>query len=83
MAVHQCANFYNNPILVHDHDVGRISKYLASTSTYVDSLDISQRLTTRGIVYRTDVEKGMPTFPVGGIKPMLIMQKIACPERYM
>ena len=39
MAVHQCARFYNNPHLVHERAVRLITKYFASTSTYVDLPD--------------------------------------------
>ena len=35
MAVHQCATFFNNPLLVHKHAVRRIAKNFAINSTYV------------------------------------------------
>ena len=49
--------FFNNPRFVHKPSVRRIAKYLASTSTYVDSPDVNRRLTTRGVFYKTDIEK--------------------------
>ena len=36
MAKHQYAHFCNNPRLVHERDVRRITKYLYSMSTYTD-----------------------------------------------
>ena len=49
--------FCNNPCLVHECTVRRITKYLTSTSTYVDLPDRNRRLTTRGVSYRPDIEK--------------------------
>ena len=62
MAVHQCGHFCNNPGLVHEHTIRPIAKYLTSTSTYVDLPDENWRLTTRGIVYRPDIEKGIECY---------------------
>ena len=53
----QCARFYNNPCLVHECAVRRIEKYLASTSTYVNSLDDNRWLTKQGVVYSHNTEK--------------------------
>ena len=49
--------FCNNPRLVHELAVRCITKYLASTSTYVDFLERNRRLTTRGLSYKPDIEK--------------------------
>ena len=49
--------FCNNPCLVHECAVRRITKYLTITSTYVDLPDRNRRLTTRGVSYRPDKEK--------------------------
>ena len=49
--------FFNNPHLVHKCSVRHITKYLASTSTYVDLPDGNIRLTIRGVFYRSDIEK--------------------------
>ena len=38
MAVHQCAQFFNNPCLVHELVVRLISKYRVIMSTYVNLL---------------------------------------------
>ena len=83
MAVHQCARFCNNQRLVHKRAVRRITKYLTSTSTYVDLPDVNQRLTTRGIFYKPDIEKVIgcyvyANFPVGELKQTMIMQKSSC-----
>ena len=48
---HQCARFCNNPHLVHECSVRRISKYLAITFTYIDLLDGNCRLSTPGVAY--------------------------------
>ena len=88
MYVHQCAHFCNNPRLVHEHAVRRITNYLLSTSTYLDLPDVNQQLTTCVIVYRSNIYKVssvtyMQTFPVGGLKQMLIMHKMLCHEQDM
>ena len=57
MAVHQCAQFFKNPHLVHTQAFRHIPKYLASTSTYLDLPDSNHRLYTCGVVYRPDKEK--------------------------
>ena len=57
MAVHQCECFCNNPRLVQERAVRRISKYLSSTYTYVDLPDGNRRLNTHGIVYSPDILK--------------------------
>ena len=49
--------FCNNPCLLHECAVRCITKYLTSTSTYVDLPDRNRRLTTRGLSYRPDIEK--------------------------
>ena len=59
MAVHQCERFCNNPRLVHKCAIRRIANYLVSMSTYVYLLDGNWRLSTRGIFYRTNIEKGI------------------------
>ena len=45
MAVHQCVRFSNDPRLIHERAVQKISKYLSET-------------TTRGIIYYTDKTQG-------------------------
>ena len=62
MAVHQYARFFNNPRLVHERAVKSISKYPARKSTYLDLLDVKQQLTTQGIVYRPNIEKGIKCY---------------------
>ena len=57
MAVHQYETFCNGPHLVQERAVRRITKYLASTSKYLDFLDIKQQLTTCGVVYKPDIGK--------------------------
>ena len=56
MAVHQCARFCNNLLLVHKHAFIRITKYLSSTSTYVDLIDVNWRLTTHGVFYKPKIK---------------------------
>ena len=62
MAVHQCVQFCNNPRPVHKLSVRLIAKYLASTSTYVDLPYGNRRLTTRGVVYNPNIEKGIDCY---------------------
>ena len=62
MTVHQCASFCNNTLLVHEHAVRRIKKYLMSTPTYVDLLDENVRLTRHGVFYNTNIEKGIECY---------------------
>ena len=59
MAIHQCAHFCNNPSLLHEHAVRHISRYIVITSTYVDFPDGNLWLTTHGIVYRPNIDKGV------------------------
>ena len=59
MAVHQCANFFNNLRLVNKRAVIIIAEYLSSTSTYIYSPDVNQQLSTCGVVYNPDKEKGI------------------------
>ena len=59
MALHQCEHFYNNPCLVHICTIRCISNYPVRTSTYVDSPGGNWRLSTRGVVYNPDKEKGI------------------------
>ena len=47
---------------MHELAIGRITKYLASMSTYVDLPDVNQRLTKCSVVYRTDTEKGIKCY---------------------
>ena len=47
---------------MNEHAVRRITKYLASTSTYVDLTYVNIRLNTHGIVYNTDIEKGIKCY---------------------
>ena len=42
--------------------IRRITKYLASTYTHVDLTDRNLRLTTRKLVYRNDIEKGIDCY---------------------
>ena len=48
--------FFNNLHLMHEITVRHITKYLASTSTYVDLPEGNWRLTARGVFYRPDIE---------------------------
>ena len=59
MALHQWAHFCNNPRLLHERNARLIAKYLTSTSTYMDLPDINLWLTTCGVVYKPDIEKGI------------------------
>ena len=59
MDVHQCARFSNDPLLVHECAVRRIARYLAITFTYIDLPDGNRRLSTRGVFYSTNKEKGI------------------------
>ena len=87
MAVHRCAQFCNNPLLVHERAVRIIAKYLTSTSTYTYLPDGDIRLSTHGIVYSPDEEKnhwmlhGCRPSPVVGIEQIPITQKMACSVR--
>ena len=51
--------FKNNPYSLHERAVRRIKKYLTSTSTYMDLPDGNRRLSTRGVFYSTNKEKGI------------------------
>ena len=62
MAVHQCARFFNNPRLVHKRAVRRIAKYLASTSYYVYFPDVNRWLSTRVVVYKPNILKGVKRY---------------------
>ena len=44
---------------MQDWAVRRTAKYLVSTSTYVDLPDVDGWLTTRVVIYSTDIEKGI------------------------
>ena len=57
MAVHQCALFSINPLLVHKRTVRSIAKYLMSTFTYTILPDGNIWLSTHSIVYRPSKEK--------------------------
>ena len=59
MAIHQCTHFFNNPRLVHKHAVRRITRYLTSTSPYVNLSGRNRRLTTCDVVYNTNIEKNI------------------------
>ena len=48
--VTQCTFFCNNPSLVNERAVKRISKYLEVTSTYVDLPDGNPQLSTCDVV---------------------------------
>ena len=48
--------------LVQKRAIRRIANYLASTSTHVDLPDDNLRLTTHGLVYRFDTEKGIECY---------------------
>ena len=52
MAVHQCERFFNHACHLHIHVVKRITKYLARTSTNMDSPYGNRRWTTRGVFYK-------------------------------
>ena len=62
MAVHQCACFCNNLRLVHERAIRKISKYLASTSTYVDLPDGNFWLSAWGVVYKPYIERGIECY---------------------
>ena len=47
---------------MHERAVRHITEYPATTSTYVDSPDGNLWLTTRGVVYRTNIEKGIECY---------------------
>ena len=47
---------------MHESAVRRISKYLASTSKYVDLQDRNRQLTKRGVFYRPDIEKNIECY---------------------
>ena len=49
--------YLNNLCFVHKRAVRHIAKYLVSTSTHVDLPGSNRWLTTRGAVYRQDIEK--------------------------
>ena len=54
MYIHQCARFFSDSRLVHEHTVRCIANYLASTSTYLDFTDENQQVSTHKIVYNPD-----------------------------
>ena len=54
MVVHQCVQFFNNLCLVHERVIRLITKYLVSTSTYVDLPYGNLRLYTCVIGYNID-----------------------------
>ena len=62
MAVHKSAQFCNNPRLLQKHVIRRIAEYLMSTSTHVDVPYGNRRLSTCGVVYNTDKEKGITCY---------------------
>ena len=47
---------------MHERSVRGITKYLVSTSTYVDLPDRNRRLNTHGVVYRNDIETGIECY---------------------
>ena len=49
MAVHQCVRFSNDPRLIHERAVQKISKYLSET-------------TTRGIIYDSNKTQGIECY---------------------
>ena len=49
MAVHQCENFNNDPMILHERQIKRIVKYLMETEDF-------------GIVYKPDAIKGIEFF---------------------
>ena len=57
MVVHQCANFFNNPRLVHKRATRHISNYLVITSTHVELPDGNRQVFTHGVVYNPYKEK--------------------------
>ena len=56
MNVHKCAQFCNNPRLVYERAVRRITKYLVSMSMYIHLSGGNQQLPAQGVVYRLDKE---------------------------
>ena len=56
MSFHQCAQFSDNPLLIREGAVIWITKYLVSISMYMDLLDGTCRLFTRGVLYKPNKE---------------------------
>ena len=59
MAVHHCALFCNNSRFLHERAVRRIAKYLLSISTHMNLTGGTRRLSTCGVVYKPDEQKGI------------------------
>ena len=62
MSVHQCAKNFNRPHLLHERTIRDIANYLASTSTYVYLPYGNLRLSTYGVVYKPNKEKGIKCY---------------------
>ena len=62
MYIHQCIRVCNNPLLVNERAIRCITKYLASMSTYVYLPYRNRRLTISGVVYRSNIEKGIECY---------------------
>ena len=62
MDIQKCAHFYNNPHLAQERVVRKIVKYLASTSTYMDPTHVNRWISTRGVFYKRDKEKGIECY---------------------
>ena len=50
MYVHQCARFCNNPRLVREHAIRRITNYLVITSKYMDLPDVKSSTGPRFLI---------------------------------
>ena len=62
MAVQQHARFCNIMRLVQEHASKHITQYYASMYAYVDLTDRNWQLTTRGVVYNTNIGKGIECY---------------------
>ena len=59
MAVYQCAHLCNNPRIVNERVVRRIANYLTRASTYTYLPGGNIWLSTHGVFYSPDKEKGI------------------------
>ena len=62
IAVHQCAQSSNDPRLVHERDVIRITNYLSSISTYVEIQGGSHQLYTQCVFHRPNKGKSIKCY---------------------
>ena len=59
IVVHKCAQFSNNPQLMHESAERWIGKYLENMFTFMDLLDVTLFLSTRGVLHKPMKEKGV------------------------